>query len=315
LSSALPMGKDPSQVGMGEPLKVDIGNLLPFQTYDLAMQVRYTRLGSRKWSKGLDFAVVTKKPVEDRFAVEIRAVIPSGTGGASMRTADTRKIITVPLENGHRVDLDMKSLVKEPHRVATQSPRRLAPLDGAPRDSSSPVDPAHQTPRDLVANDFDKHPQVAPPPRDPAAVSANEFEEWAALAQADTERVTGGAIQHALGVGLGDPQPPPAAGGVPGYPPRPPDFVPFWRRDPMDSRPSMPRMPQGDHSAMQIDLMGRAQRTPRGPAVSNESTTPRCLGGGTTPVVPQPPNSDRVMQSGRFGRSPGERSTYPRRLT
>merc|ERR550537_396229 len=72
----------------------------------------------------------------------------------------------------------------------------------------------------------------------------------------------------------------------PGYPlVRPADFVPFWRRDPMDSRPSMPMMPPANHSAHQMQLIGRLPAS--GNALQRITASP------PPQIVPSPPKSER----------------------
>jgi len=248
--------------------------LLPHQAYELKLSVRYGRLGLRKWSEGLAVVAATKKPdaeMQRRALENVRFATGANTEDLSV----SRRMVPVPLDASK---LETRLYMKEAPRIGAraesprvlESPRRLPPLDGS-LVAAVTLDPSLP------------HPDV---------------EDWMDVAQADALRITGG-FGTSGPVANGDD----AVQGTEenddtGYPARPEDFVPFWRRDPMDGRPKMPHMPSSGHSAMQLDLIGREG------ALGQPS--------GASAMVPRPPNSDRT--SSRVHRPPDmDRVAYPRR--
>jgi hypothetical protein len=271
LSSSAAPGIDPESV-RGQTLNVAVIGLVPHTTYELKLSVRYARIGLRKWSEALSVIAITKKPDAEaqRRALENAGLV---LGSPSEDRSVLRKLLPVQLEASK---LENRSYLKESPRMGPTtdspsiqcSPQALPPIGALP---------AHTAETKLSNLD----PSVPHP----------DVEEWMDVTQADAYRITGGVAVTASA----------PRGEEPEYSARPADFVPFWRRDPMDGRPSMPQMPVSGHSAMQLDLVGRAAQFP-------EAGFPIA----TSPMVPRPPNSDKV--SGRVQRPfDVDRAAYPRR--
>lgn len=157
------------------------------------------------------------------------------------------------------------------------------------------------------------------PPLDSNTVSlweeaaGQEAEVWKSAHQADMARIMGGAGLRGDGgfslaaASRGEAPAPKQPLESPGYPlARPADFVPFWRRDPMDSRPSMPMMPPANHPAQQLSLIGRSEK-------EEADNLPPDPASATSSLMPRPPSSDRPAVG--TGRRPPEidRAVYPRR--
>lgn len=261
----------------GQTLRVAVIGLVPHTAYELRLSVRYARLGLRKWSEALSVVAWTKKQdAESRLVLE--------NSREYSKTEDLsvlRKLVPVPLGASK---FENRGFMKESPRsgMRAESPRNLHSPQALP-----PIDATDSSLAHLDANV--PHPDVG---------------EWMDVAHADAHRITGGNAVTAPG---SMPVAAPAAADVIGteeYPTRPADFVPFWRRDPMDGRPTMPPMPSAGHSAMQLDLVGRsAPFAPGAPAGADTSAIQ---------IVPRPPNSERI--SGRGHRPLDlDRMAYPRR--
>eukprot|EP00747_Dinoflagellata_sp_TGD_P081873 gnl/TRDRNA2_/TRDRNA2_161480_c0_seq1.p1 gnl/TRDRNA2_/TRDRNA2_161480_c0~~gnl/TRDRNA2_/TRDRNA2_161480_c0_seq1.p1 ORF type:complete len:981 (-),score=158.73 gnl/TRDRNA2_/TRDRNA2_161480_c0_seq1:73-2973(-) len=235
-------------------LTQSVGSLASQTAYDLKLAVRYAKLGPRRWTEALAGFTVTKRPTDEPgvagngtaqgTAPNSRAMPPLGP--TSRQAADppgSKKMISAVVPKTPRY-------AQETPRY-TESPRWLPPLDPSLQSAS---------PSQMAGNSGTKSGQ------DGTAVATTDLEAWTAAAQEGSERIIGGAIFDSLGPSPGRlhgsertvtiPGATPATGeeAGPGYPPRPADHVPFWRRDPMDSRPHMPAMPSAEHPAMQLDL-------------------------------------------------------------
>lgn len=358
LSSALKEGTPPDQNAPGDTVNVQVTGLRPYTAYELRLSVRYARIGTRTWSEVLTTVASTKKTDTERLAMDRsagnRSEVP--TTVANTKTEDIERIAKersgvsergpeflsghtlqhkskytpVQLEAAKRKDfkdIEGRSLggivVKERSNLASMT-------DGAR---------VAESPRKLPPLDANSDANLAGSPSAVGQATA-DFVDWLTSAQADSQRILGGAtasvttprsarlshidsstgkngnsgVDHQEGNTsfatteplhnnvAGDAQ---ASTEELGYPPRPPDFVPFWRRDPADSRPMMPTMPPSGHSAMQLDLVGRSAPFPEAPPVVG------AFGTGNAPPIPKPPNSERM--AGRSGRSVEDRTRYPRR--
>jgi len=253
--------------------------------YELKLEVRYSRLGTRSWSEVLNTLVRTSKD-ENRFSVEVRATVPTVSGAmgeastpASKKMETSRKVMNLPLEAGRRVEVDV--------RPQLEGNGTLPPLEKAP-----------PLPLDSETSPIGSH---VPP------VTAGDFEEWAKRVQTEVDRVTGGTVSDALNatgsMSVGK-------GRSLSQPRKPDGFTSFWHRDPMESRPMMPAMPSMQpmhgtptwHTGSQMD------------ALESDITT-RDIGRNELHPV-EPPFSCPPPRPGggqRFIRSPEDRVHYPRR--
>jgi hypothetical protein len=185
--------------------------------YEFKLSVRYTALGTRQWTPALQTNITTDKD-EDRFAVEINASVPNAgvgnSGSAHELLGMTHKHMTVPLDAGKRVDLDVRTIM-------SGSPTPPRPNSLPAMDTRPPV------PKTVEANSLEP---IRP-------TSAQEFEEWAVAVQREAEKVTGGAVLECLHLeGT-------ARKARDRTPQRNPGTDSFWTRDPGDRRPQMPLMP------------------------------------------------------------------------
>jgi len=268
LSSKLPEGSDVEQVGAtsDQRLGMAISGLAPHCSYELKLSVRYARLGPRKWTEALSYVVVTKKSE----GISGRSSPPTLPGGPASDSGavDTKQFLKVkegPQPRGTSQERS-GSLGRVP-----DSPRRLPPLDAT------------------TAALYEE-------------IGAQNAEEWTAAAQADMARLLGGTAPRGEGATQAEEN---GDRRAPGYPlVKPADFISFWRRDPMDSRPAMPSMPAAHHPASQLGLMGRTSEEVDHPAVT---AAPAAL-------APRPPTHDRPAAG--TGRRPldVERQVYPRRF-
>lgn len=269
-----------------QTLGVTVTGLAPHSAYELKLSVRYARLGLRKWTEALSVVALTKKPDAEtqRLNIEKHARLMTGANSED-KSSLIKRMVPVPLDAGK---LESRSQLKDNSRknsaaespFTMESPRKLPPIDIAVGQIDA-IDPA--TP----------HADVS---------------EWMEVAQTDASRITGGNALTSVSI---------PDGKVPnlsyedeleyGYARNAKEHVPFWRRDPMDSRPTMPQMPSSGHSAMQLDLVGRAKQFPEAHHTSGTRAASPQL------VVPRPPTSERV--SGRIVRPTDiERMAYPRRF-
>lgn len=313
LSSTLPRGTPAEQVGCGVPLMVTVRGLLPNSAYDLKLSVRYSRLGVRKWTEVLLSSAITKKMdgeakklMADRSAAE---PVPLTSRDGSRPPLGPGDLEARLLFKG-KADVKLQGLVAAAVVPSDYSPRRLPPLG-----TGGDVGAHGGTPPGTAET---RHASVAAAGGRWDATPA-EVEEWMTVAQGDTERVLGGG---AAGGGLGSANvrsiadannmgsvPATTAGAQDDPFARPADHVPFWRRDPSGTRPSMPAMPSPSHPAMQLDLMQ--------PVVSRTCAPPATEDGAPcmrprAPLVPRPPPSSGML--GRLGRPAEERTAYPRRI-
>lgn len=259
-------------------MQLTVIGLVPHTAYELKLNVRYARLGLRKWTDGLSVLATTKKA----DAEAQRLALDSGRMLAGNNAEDMsllRRLVPVPLDAGK---LESRGYKKESPRILprAESPRMLDSPQKLPRIGAD----SGVTTENALSN------------LDPSVPHGN-MDEWMDAAQADAHRVTGGMAVTGGDIVSG--VAPTVAPGNAEFPSRTADFVPFWRRDPMDGRPTMPPMPTAGHSAMQLDLV------PRAPPIASV--------GASGVLVPRPPNSENIS-GGRVHRPVDvERTAYPRR--
>lgn len=278
LLSSTASSTDTAEEALSRTMNIAVLGLKPHTAYELKLAVRYARLGLRKWNEALSVIVTTKKPDAESLQKQAMETARVKTAPAVEETSPfSKRRVAVNLESGK---IDSRGYKQSPARVP-DSPRgfdsklleinKLPPLPQVA--AKDPLDLAHLNPSI-------PHPNV---------------EEWMEATQAGAERVTAGMALTGGDFNAGATTT--VAPGNAEFPQRPADFVPFWRRDPMEGRPSMPQMPSNAHSAMQLDLVGRSTSFP--PAAA-------------APLVPRPPNSENT--SGRVHRpAEVERVAYPRR--
>jgi hypothetical protein len=340
LSSSLPRGTLPDQVGRGKPPSVAVRGLQPNTAYELRLSVRYARLGIRDWTEALTFSATTKKmDAEAKRRAEAERngnTMPEWQPQASANLQgqsdlDSSRAMDAAmgkppsgnkmLENvqiflkgssAQKNFLGLGGAVPDGSPRIPQSPRSLPPLGAGPEGGYPPgsdLGSGGGGGVGLPATLEELHP-------DPDGLGVRE---WVAAMQSDTERVTGGALSTAAAGGCGS-----LGGGASSRPPVPsrsPDNASFWRRDPSDVRPPMPAMPSSGHPAMQLDLCARVGReitaanasTPRQLNEEPNTTTAAGASGAARRIAPPPP-----MPGGLPGTRPGrpleERTAYPRRV-
>eukprot|EP00929_Paragymnodinium_shiwhaense_P118524 TRINITY_DN90437_c0_g1_i1.p1 TRINITY_DN90437_c0_g1~~TRINITY_DN90437_c0_g1_i1.p1 ORF type:complete len:2705 (-),score=649.97 TRINITY_DN90437_c0_g1_i1:56-8170(-) len=338
LSSSLPKGTNPADVGRGTPPSVSVSGLVPNTPYELRVSVRYARLGVRSWTEVLAYSAMTKKldnEARNRLMAEWggRGVVePSpaqSTAVFSARSTGMEKLgmTAVPLGAAKQADLaglDVKLFLKA---NAKDAKLQGLPATDTPRVLDSPrVLPPLNTSGSRPPSNEERLQDVAPGGKGGGAIgrtppdkSSEDVLEWTSAMQADTERVVGGLGSYYDLARHGAASPPPGASGSS----RPADHTAFWRRDPVDGRPAMPTMPSAGHPAMQLDLMGGRPRQPdedgagtAGGGVSSGGGAGR--GAGRRPMVASATSSGvappRVPPPARPGRPPEERTAYPRRV-
>jgi hypothetical protein len=266
-------------------LSVAVTGLETNSQYELSLQVRYSRLGTRSWSEVLNTLIRTSKD-ENRFSVEVKATVPSvpdGTKLASTKMETSRKVMNVPLEAGRRIDVDVRPQALD---------GTLPPLEKAPP----------------LPSGSDSSPVVSKVP--PA--TAAEFEEWARRVTCEVDRMTGGTVSDVLNTeASGASVSARSRGRNPrslSAPRKPEGFTHFFHRDPMDSRPMMPAMPtmQPMQGSSTWGADGQSD------ALEAEIAT-RDLGQAELRPV-EPPFSCPPRSGGqRFIRPPEDRVHYPRR--
>jgi len=315
LTSEHPKGATANEVQQGKPLTVVVTGLVPYTPYELKLSVRYARLGSRKWGEALVVSATTKKAdAEHRLLAVEKASSENAQDLAGARRTDQRnRKLAIPNEFGRLSEPDVRAYPKENGRPGlsaesprcAESPRRLPPLDTPQQSQSGHASPPAGAEPPSAGVDFAT-----------GLLTSSDAEDWLTLAQVDTGRIIGGAgVSGGLGGGVSQYQQSgpsgdnidSSMGAALGYPPRPPDFVPFWRRDPMDGRPAMPAMPAAPshHGPLGGGGAGGGGGGGHGAGAGRGEEGP--------PLVPRPPASERVL--GRPSRPPEERpASYPRRL-
>eukprot|EP00931_Biecheleriopsis_adriatica_P108844 TRINITY_DN8311_c0_g2_i2.p1 TRINITY_DN8311_c0_g2~~TRINITY_DN8311_c0_g2_i2.p1 ORF type:complete len:2624 (-),score=403.77 TRINITY_DN8311_c0_g2_i2:81-7952(-) len=303
LSSKIAEGADdPAQVA--RRLGMTVSGLTPYSSYELKLSVRYSRLGTRTWHHAMSYIVVTKKS-EGITGRSSPPLLPGDSSSSRQGlAAETSK-----LDSKHFLKVKEGPVSNVVHdSTRAESPRRdqgvlhVANTDRQVGKSESfvtrgsasvPESPRRLPPLDTSTSTL--YEEVA---------QANA-EEWVAGAHADATRIMGGSgprdTASLLAAGQAE-----AQAAAPGYPlDRPSDYVPFWRRDPMDSRPAMPMMPPASHSAHQMQLIGRLP--------ASGSDLQRITASPPPQIVPYPPKSERPAAG--TGRRPMdiERQVYPRR--
>jgi hypothetical protein len=285
LSSTAPAGASVDSFGRGIAPSVVVKGLTPNVSYDLKLQVRYARLGPRTCTDALSSTVVTSK-----------------MDAEAKRMAATAASSAPPLAPSEAKASAAKTA------LAPWAPILLDAASGLPADTTAAEMRVKLLTKGLsaaTAYASDSAPMGSPGKLPPLAaqvehraVADEVMAEWKANTEADTERLTGGALATCWNSGM---RVTPSAASADDLPARPPDFVPFWRRDPTDVRPAMPSMPSANHPAMQLDLCGRPSRPeaeerhdPHGAGANND------CGAVRKPVAPRPPSRDRTA--------------YPRRI-